>query len=137
MRLAHKRKVQTKLQKRIKATVANLSSATKTAKPAAGKKVVENKKVVDNKIVKPAVEKAVAQVVAAKVDVELTPKQQQVLEIVAKNVQGINPKSIGLEAGQEEAKAASWATGALKKLLEENLVVKEQLAGNKVIYKAM
>ncbi|MFV0448785.1 MAG: MarR family transcriptional regulator [Vibrio sp.] len=131
MRLAHKRKVQTKLQKRIKATVANLSSATKTAKPAAGKKVV------DNKVVKPAVEKAVAQVVAAKVDVELTPKQQQVLEIVAKNVQGINPKSIGLEAGQEEAKAASWATGALKKLLEENLVVKEQLAGNKVIYKAM
>ncbi|TOP21171.1 MarR family transcriptional regulator, partial [Vibrio parahaemolyticus] len=27
--------------------------------------------------------------------------------------------------------------GALKKLLEENLVQKEQLAGNKVIYKAV
>ncbi len=129
MRLAHKRKVQAKLQKRIKATVANLSSATKTAKPAAEKKVVEKK------VVKPAVEKAAAQAVAAKVDVALTPKQQQVLEIVANNVEGINPKSIGLEAGQEESKAASWATGALKKLLEENLVVKEQLAGNKVIYK--
>ncbi|WP_165311543.1 MarR family transcriptional regulator [Vibrio ziniensis] len=129
MRLAHKRKVQAKLQKRIKATVANLSSATKTAKPAAEKKVVEKK------VVKPAVENAAAQAVAAKVDVALTPKQQQVLEIVATNVEGINPKSIGLEAGQEESKAASWATGALKKLLEENLVVKEQLAGNKVIYK--
>jgi Fe2+ or Zn2+ uptake regulation protein len=117
MRLAHKRKVQAKLQKRVKATVANLSSATKVAKP--------------------AVEKVVAQAAAIKVDVELTPKQQQVLDIVAKNAEGINPKSIGLEAGQEDAKAASWATGALKKLLEENLVVKEQLAGNKVIYKAV
>lgn len=131
MRLAHKRKVQAKLQKRVKATVANLSSATKTAKPAAEKKVVEKK------VAKPAVEKVVAQAAAIKVDVELTPKQQQVLDIVAKNSEGINPKSIGLEAGQEDAKAASWATGALKKLLEENLVVKEQLAGNKVIYKAV
>ncbi len=59
------------------------------------------------------------------------------LDIVAKNADGINPKGIGLEAGQEEAKAASWATGALKKLLEEGLVAKEQLAGNKVIYKAL
>ncbi|MGG5573056.1 MarR family transcriptional regulator [Vibrio diazotrophicus] len=128
MRLAHKRKVQAKLQKRVKATVANLSSATKTA---------AEKKVVEKKVAKPAVEKVVAQAAAIKVDVELTPKQQQVLDIVAKNAEGINPKSIGLEAGQEDAKAASWATGALKKLLEENLVVKEQLAGNKVIYKAV
>ncbi len=131
MRLAHKRKVQAKLQKRIKATVANLSSAKKTAKSAAEKKVVEKK------VAKPVAEKVVAAAPTAKVDVALTPKQQQVLEIVAKNAEGINPKSIGLEAGQEEAKAASWATGALKKLLEENLVVKEQLAGNKVIYKAV
>lgn len=56
---------------------------------------------------------------------------------MAKNCEGINPKGIGLEAGQEDAKAASWATGALKKLLEENLVVKEQLTGNKVIYKTV
>lgn len=121
MRLAHKRKVQAKLQKRIKATVANLATAPKTAKPVA---------------VKPAVEKKVA-VVTKKVDVALTPKQQQVLDIVVSNADGINPKSIGLAAGQEEAKAGSWATGALKKLLEENLVAKEQLAGNKVIYKAV
>ncbi len=72
-------------------------------------------------------EKAVAEkkVAAAKtVDVALTPKQQQVLDIVVANAEGINPKGIGLAAGQEDAKAASWATGALKKLLEENLVQK-------------
>ncbi|EFO36318.1 conserved hypothetical protein [Vibrio parahaemolyticus Peru-466] len=118
-----------KLQKRIKATVANLAAAPKTAKPVAEKAAV-----------KPVVEKAVAEkkVAAAKtVDVALTPKQQQVLDIVVANAEGINPKGIGLAAGQEDAKAASWATGALKKLLEENLVQKEQLAGNKVIYKAV
>ncbi|EHH2530692.1 TPA: MarR family transcriptional regulator [Vibrio parahaemolyticus] len=120
MRLAHKRKVQMKLQKRIKATVANLAAAPKTAKPVVEKAVAEKK------------------VAAAKtVDVALTPKQQQVLDIVVANAEGINPKGIGLAAGQEDAKAASWATGALKKLLEENLVQKEQLAGNKVIYKAV
>lgn len=123
MRLAHKRKVQQKLQKRIKATVANIA-APKKVKPAQEKTVAA----------KPAAKKAV---VTKKTDVALTPKQQQVLDIVAGNVEGINPKGIGLAAGQDEAKAASWATGALKKLLEENLVVKEQLAGNKVIYKTM
>ncbi|UPQ89037.1 MarR family transcriptional regulator [Vibrio sinaloensis] len=124
MRLAHKRKVQLKLQKRIKATVANVE-ATQKAKPAVEKKVAA----------KPAAEKVVAAVKTT--NIALTPKQQQVLDIVAKQADGINPKGIGLEAGQDEAKAASWATGALKKLLEENLVVKEQLAGNKVIYKAV
>ena len=69
--------------------------------------------------------------------VALTAKQQQVFDIVVAHPEGINPKGIGLAAGQEEAKAASWATGALKKLLEENLVLKEQLAGNKVSYKAV
>ena len=129
MRLAHKRKVQLKLQKRIKATVANVAKAPKTAKPVAEKVVAE----------KPVVEKAVAEkkVAAVKTDVALTPKQQQVLDIVVANAEGINPKGIGLAAGQEDTKAASWATGALKKLLEENLVQKEQLAGNKVIYKAV
>ncbi|ASI96657.1 MULTISPECIES: hypothetical protein [Vibrio] len=129
MRLAHKRKVQMKLQKRIKATVANVAKAPKTAKPVAEKVVAE----------KPVVEKAVAEkkVAAVKTDVALTPKQQQVLDIVVANAEGINPKGIGLAAGQEDTKAASWATGALKKLLEENLVQKEQLAGNKVIYKAV
>ncbi|ARC91913.1 MarR family transcriptional regulator [Vibrio coralliilyticus] len=123
MRLAHKRKVQMKLQKRVKATVANVE-ATKKVKPVVEKKVA----------VVPAAEKVVA---AKEVSVALTPKQQQVLDIVVANAEGINPKGIGLAAGQEEAKAASWATGALKKLLEENLVAKEQLAGNKVIYKAV
>ncbi|MBF9000662.1 MULTISPECIES: MarR family transcriptional regulator [Vibrio] len=129
MRLAHKRKVQSKLQKRMKAIVANLSSAPKAKKAVAAKPVAE-------KTVKaaPAAAKVVAE---AKADVALTPKQQQVLDIVVANAEGINPKSIGLAAGQEDAKAASWATGALKKLLQENLVEKEQLGGNKVIYKAI
>ncbi|EKO3868259.1 MarR family transcriptional regulator [Vibrio harveyi] len=134
MRLAHKRKVQMKLQKRIKATVANVVAAPKAAKP-----VVE-KAAAPSVAKKAVVEKAVAEkkVAAAKtVEVALTPKQQQVLDIVVANAEGINPKGIGLAAGQEDTKAASWATGALKKLLEENLVQKEQLAGNKVIYKAV
>ncbi|EKO3825570.1 MULTISPECIES: hypothetical protein [Vibrio] len=134
MRLAHKRKVQMKLQKRIKATVANVVAAPKAAKP-----VVE-KAAAPSVATKAVAEKAVAEkkVAAAKtVEVALTPKQQQVLDIVVANAEGINPKGIGLAAGQEDTKAASWATGALKKLLEENLVQKEQLAGNKVIYKAV
>ncbi|HHP0460778.1 TPA: MarR family transcriptional regulator [Vibrio harveyi] len=134
MRLAHKRKVQMKLQKRIKATVANVVAAPKAAKP-----VVENA-AAPSVAKKSVAEKAVAEkkVAAAKtVEVALTPKQQQVLDIVVANAEGINPKGIGLAAGQEDTKAASWATGALKKLLEENLVQKEQLAGNKVIYKAV
>ena len=130
MRLAHKRKVQAKLQKRIKAAVVNAVATPKTAKPVA-EKVVAEKTVA----AKPAVEKTVA--ATKDVAVALTPKQQQVLDIVVSNADGINPKGIGLKAGQEDAKAASWATGALKKLLEENLVAKEQLAGNKVIYKAI
>ncbi|MCK8075793.1 MarR family transcriptional regulator [Vibrio sp. 1CM2L] len=130
MRLAHKRKVQAKLQKRTKAAVVKAVATPKKAKPVA-EKVVAEKTVA----AKPAVEKVVA--ATKEVAVALTPKQQQVLDIVVSNAEGINPKGIGLEAGQEDAKAASWATGALKKLLEENLVAKEQLAGNKVIYKAI
>lgn len=117
MRLAHKRNVQMKLQKRIKATA--------TMKPAV--KAV--------KAVKESPVKEVAKSTASAVTVSLTPKQQQVLDIVSSKPEGINSKGIGLEAGQEDGKASSWATGALKKLLDENLVAKEQLAGNKVIYK--
>ncbi|WP_329351399.1 MarR family transcriptional regulator [Vibrio natriegens] len=133
MRLAHKRKVQMKLQKRIKATVVNIAAVQKAAKPVAEKAAPSvTEKAVAEKVV---AEKKVA--VAKTVEVALTPKQQQVLDIVVANADGINPKGIGLAAGQEDTKAASWATGALKKLLEENLVQKEQLAGNKVIYKAI
>ncbi|MGC9421453.1 MarR family transcriptional regulator [Vibrio sp.] len=129
MRLAHKRNVQAKLQKRIKAMVANIADVPKTAKPVAAKPAVEKKAQPQSKV-----DKVSAQ---SPVERALTPKQQQVLDIVAANAAGINPKAIGLAAGQEETKAASWATGALKKLLEENLVTKEQLTGNKVIYKAI
>lgn len=113
-----------KLQKRIRTS----------AKTAASKPVVKA-------ATKPAVATATVKVennVEVKAsDIALTPKQQQVLDIVVANAEGINPKGIGLEAGQEESKAASWATGALKKLLTENLVQREQLSGNKVIYKAL
>ncbi|UPR34626.1 MarR family transcriptional regulator [Vibrio cyclitrophicus] len=135
MRLAHKRKVQAKLQKRTKAAVVKAVATPKKAKPVAEKVVAEKTVAAKTVAAKPAVEKTVA--ATKEVAVALTPKQQQVLDIVVSNAEGINPKGIGLEAGQEDAKAASWATGALKKLLEENLVAKEQLAGNKVIYKAI
>ena len=127
MRLAHKRKVQLKLQKRIKAVVGQKPVAPVKAKPV--------KKAEAVKTVEAAAPAAEAKVKTAAVS--LTPKQQQVLDIVLSKPEGINPKGIGLEAGQEDAKAASWATGALKKLLDEKLVVKEQLAGNKVNYKAL
>ncbi|PMG90618.1 MarR family transcriptional regulator [Vibrio breoganii] len=126
MRLAHKRNVQMKLQKRIKTSTKTVASKTVTkaeTKPAVVTETVEVK--VENN----------AEAKAS--DIALTPKQQQVLDIVVANAEGINPKGIGLEAGQEEAKAASWATGALKKLLTENLVQRERLSGNKVIYKAL
>ncbi|OAN18201.1 hypothetical protein A3K86_04700 [Photobacterium jeanii] len=131
MRISHKRKVQLKLQKRVLANVAVAKTAVKkdtvkkaptaeTVKAAPAAKAVEAK------------EPAKA---APAVKVSLTPKQQQVLDIVISNAEGINPKGIGLQAGQEDAKAASWATGALKKLAEEGLVERIQLAGNKVLYK--
>ncbi len=120
MRLAHKRKVQAKLQKRIKATFNAAKSTSEANKPAAKNPVAPQTE-------NPAVN--------VQTTVSLTPKQQSVFNIVVNNPQGINSKGIGVEAGQEEAKAASWATGALKKLLDENLVEKEQLAGNKVVYK--
>ncbi|MFA0437288.1 MarR family transcriptional regulator [Vibrio breoganii] len=126
MRLAHKRNVQMKLQKRIKTSTKTVASKTVTkaeTKPAVVTETVEVK--VENN----------AEAKAS--DIALTPKQQQVLDIVVANAEGINPKGIGLEAGQEESKAASWATGALKKLLTDNLVQREQLSGNKVIYKAL
>ncbi|WP_053056086.1 hypothetical protein, partial [Vibrio cholerae] len=124
MRLAHKRKVQAKLQKRIKAIVANLAtvkSSTSVQQPAQS---VHSKALSAHQS-----EQAATPTVAC----QLTPKQQQVLEIVRGAVEGINPKAIGLLAGQEEAKASAWAAGALKKLLDEKLVEKNQV-GNKVTY---
>lgn len=127
MKIAHKRKVQSKLHKRIKAT-APKTEVKKAAKPAKVAKPVEKKV--------EAVVAAAPKAVAVVTDIALTPKQQTVFDIVCQNPEGINSKEIGVAAGQEEAKAAAWATGGLKKLVEENLVVREQLAGNKVSYKA-
>lgn len=124
MRLAHKRKVQAKLQKRIKAIVANLAtvkSSTSVQQPAQS---VHSKALSAHQS---------EQAATPTVTCQLTPKQQQVLDIVRGAVEGINPKAIGLLAGQEEAKASAWAAGALKKLLDEKLVEKNQV-GNKVTY---
>lgn len=126
MRLTHKRKIQSKLNKRFKA----VSVETKAVKVVAKKTVAPKTK----ETVKPVVKKAV---VVTATNVSLTPKQQSVFDIVSKHTDGINPKGIGLAAGQEDAKAASWATGGLKKLVEEGLVEKIQLEGNKVAYKAL
>ena len=126
MKIAHKRKVQSKLHKRIKATTPK-TEVKKAVKPAKVAKPVEKK--VEAVVAAPTV-------AAVATDIALTPKQKAVFDIVCQNPEGINSKEIGVAAGQEEAKAATWATGGLKKLVEENLVVREQLAGNKVIYKA-
>ncbi|MDO6541246.1 MarR family transcriptional regulator [Photobacterium sanguinicancri] len=132
MRISHKRKVQLKLQKRV---LANVAVAKPAAKKDAVKKAPTAETVKAAPAAKPVEEKKTVQAAPA-VKVSLTPKQQQVLDIVVSNAKGINPKGIGLQAGQEDAKAASWATGALKKLAEEGLVERIQLAGNKVLYKA-
>ncbi|WP_086984168.1 MarR family transcriptional regulator [Vibrio aphrogenes] len=133
MRLAHKRNVQLKLKKKIKATKVTAEKTAQSIQSKVEKTVAKTKstKVKVEKVVNKALEAAVE----TSQDIKLTPKQQQILDIVAANAEGINPKAIGLAAEQEEAKAAAWATGGLKKLLEENLVVKEQLSGNKVMYK--
>ncbi|ORT49671.1 hypothetical protein ST37_15040 [Vibrio sp. qd031] len=120
MRLAHKRKVQNKLKKWVK------TGAT-TAPKVVVKTTPKNEKVEPE-------QQPVSTPVAPASEIKLTAKQQQVFDIVRANPEGINPKGIGLEAGQEDAKAASWATGALKKLVEQELVVRNQQAGNKVIY---
>ncbi|SIN83963.1 MarR family transcriptional regulator [Salinivibrio sp. ES.052] len=115
MKISHKRKVQRKLNKRVKASLPARQRPVKS-KPVAA--------------TQPATAPATSAASA------LTPKQQQVLDIVKANPEGINPKGIGLAAGQEDSKAASWATGALKKLAEEGTVERVQMAANKVIYKA-
>ncbi|WP_305405307.1 MarR family transcriptional regulator [Photobacterium leiognathi] len=133
MRISHKRKVQLKLQKQtpVFAELATKAAPKKVAKAETVKAAPVEKTEEAKKVVKAAAPAKAASAVA------LTPKQQQVLDIVVKNAEGLNPKGIGLEAGQEDAKAASWATGALKKLTEEGLVERIQLAGNKVLYKAI
>ncbi|WP_318482798.1 MarR family transcriptional regulator [Photobacterium leiognathi] len=133
MRISHKRKVQLKLQKQtpVFAELATKAAPKKVAKAETVKAASVAKAEEAKKVVKAAAPAKAASAVA------LTPKQQQVLDIVVKNAEGLNPKGIGLEAGQEDAKAASWATGALKKLTEEGLVERIQLAGNKVLYKAI
>ncbi|MGF1700792.1 MarR family transcriptional regulator [Photobacterium makurazakiensis] len=135
MRISHKRNVQLKLQKRLKGIVVEAKPAAKTA----AKKAPTAETAKAAPAAKPVVkeQKPVEAAAPVAAQVSLTPKQQQVLDIVVKNIEGLNPKGIGLQAGQEDAKAASWATGALKKLAEEGLVERIQLAGNKVLYKAL
>ncbi|WP_413516635.1 MarR family transcriptional regulator [Photobacterium phosphoreum] len=126
MRISHKRNIQRKLHKQ-KPLLTNTTSAVNNTLKI--ETVIETAEIVDVVASKP--------IVASKSVVALTPKQQQVLDIVVNHTDGLNPKGIGLEAGQEEAKAAAWATGALKKLTEERLVERIQLEGNKVLYKAL
>ncbi|WP_025674286.1 hypothetical protein [Salinivibrio socompensis] len=119
MKISHKRKVQGKLNKRVKAS-----------SPARQRPVKVDPVMATKSAVATAANASVAVAVSS-----FTPKQQQVLDIVKANSDGINPKGIGLAAGQEDSKAASWATGALKKLTEEGVVERVQVAANKVIYK--
>lgn len=124
MRISHKRNIQRKLHKQKPFLINTTSAVNDTLKN-------------ETMIEKAEAAVTIQPIVASKSVVALTPKQQQVLDIIVNNTDGLNPKGIGLQAGQEDAKAASWATGALKKLTEEGLVERIQLAGNKVLYKAL
>ena len=126
MRISHKRNIQRKLHKQ-KPLFSHPVFAVK--KMPEVELVIDTPVIADTAISKP--------VTASKSAVRLTPKQQQVFDIVVSHVDGLNPKGIGLQAGQDEAKAASWAIGALKKLTEQGRVERIQLAGNKVLYKAL
>ena len=126
MRISHKRNIQRKLHKQ-KPLFSHPVFAVK--KMPEVELVIDTPVIADTAISKP--------VTASKSAVRLTPKQQQVFDIVVSHADGLNPKGIGLQAGQDEVKAASWATGALKKLTEQGRVERIQLAGNKVLYKAL
>ena len=125
MRISHKRNIQRKLHKQ-KPLFSHPVFAVK--KMPEVELVIDTPVIADTAISKP--------VTASKSAVRLTAKQQQVFDIVVSHADGLNPKGIGLQAGQDEVKAASWATGALKKLTEQGRVERIQLAGNKVLYKA-
>ncbi|MGO2509554.1 MarR family transcriptional regulator [Vibrio hibernica] len=129
MRLAHKRNIQRKLKKAVKIAKVSADNSMTAAKSKAKKAIAKTKSV----IVK--AEKITIAAVNTAQNIKLTPKQQSILDIVAAHVEGITSKDIGLEAGQEKIKAATWAAGGLKKLVEEGLVVKEQAEANKVVYK--
>ncbi len=131
MKISHKRKVQQKLLKRLKLSD-NSQASTIMVNKIAVKMEISSGLVTKRKVISEAKEsvKKVSKVNSF----ILTPKQTQVLDIIRQHADGIGPKNIGLAGGQEETKAAAWATGALKKLTEEGLVARTQL-GNKVIYK--
>ncbi len=95
MKIAHKRKVQSKLHKRIKAKVtAPKTEVKKAAKPAKVAKPVEKK-----------VEAVVAEAPkAAATDIALTPKQQTVFDIVCQNPEGINQKKLVLQLVKKKQK---------------------------------
>ena len=126
MRISHKRNIQRKLHKQ-KPLFSHPVFAVK--KMPEVELVIDTPVIADTAISKP--------VTASKSAVRLTAKQQQVFDIVVSHADGLNPKGIGLQAGQDEVKAASWATGELKKLTEQGRVERIQLAGNKVLYKAL
>lgn len=53
---------------------------------------------------------------------ELTDKQQQVCDILAKHGHSMGPTDIGVKAGKPYNNASAWATGALKALVKFGLV---------------
>lgn len=104
MRISHKRNIQRKLHKQ-KPLFSHPVFAVK--KMPEVELVIDTPVIADTAISKP--------VTASKSAVRLTPKQQQVFDIVVSHADGLNPKGIGLQAGQDESKAASWATGVQNK----------------------
>lgn len=53
---------------------------------------------------------------------ELTDKQQQVYDILAKHGRSMGPTDIGVKAGKPYYNASAWASGALKALIKFGLV---------------
>ncbi len=104
MKISHKRKVQLKLQKHIKAAKAAVKKEVQLKAPKAVKPAVETK-------VKAAPKAEAAPKVVA--EVALTPKQQQVLDIVRQNAEGINLK---VSVWQQARKSQKPHLGQLQRL---------------------
>lgn len=96
MKLSHKRKVKLKLNKSRSTLVMSAVAAKKPVAKTVAKPVAE----------KPVAKKAepAQSQVAVTSDIALTPKQQQVLDILRANPEGINPKGIGSKQVRKMAK---------------------------------
>lgn len=65
----------------------------------------------------------------------LTIKEQTILKVVKSSPHGASPTTIGMSCGQPYHKASSWASSALRVLVERGLIERIQPEPSVVLYK--